>query len=122
VNCWDFCCIDGLVTQESLTRKFSTLEKREITSICWNRQNVEEKPVNVWQRGEEEQFSRREDVEKEEEERIVASVTGNAHDDDDRAPLRPSATLSYSQISQRALQPEIASPVKSSEVQAHLQS
>lgn len=91
--------------------------KFSIISIRWNRQNVEEKSVNVWQRGEEEELSRREDVEREEEERIVASITGNAHDDDDRAPLRPSVALSYSQVSQRALQPEIPPLAKSAEVQ-----
>lgn len=92
-------------------------ENSELISIFWNRQNVEEKPVNVWQR-EEDELSRREDVEREEEERMVASITGNAQDDDDRAPLRPSVGLSYSQVSQRAFHPEI-SPInnKPSEIQ-----
>jgi hypothetical protein len=78
---------------------------------------VEEKTVNVWQRGEEEEHSRREDVDREEEERMVASITGNAQDDDDRAPLRPSVALSYSQVSQRALHSEIPLSVKPLEVQ-----
>ena len=91
--------------------------RRQLISILWNRKNVEEKTVNVWQRGEEEEISRREDVEREQEERIVASITGNPQDDDDRAPLRPSVALSYSQVSQRALHPEIPSNVKPSEAQ-----
>lgn len=109
--------------KENARRKLLELEERIAKREAENKQqedarhNVEEKPVNVWQRGEEEELNRREDVEREEEERIVASVTGNAHDDDDRAPLKPSAALSYSQVSQRALQPEIASTAKSSDVQ-----
>lgn len=113
VNGRGFCCIYSVRISNKRIFYYATFQY----FICWNRQNVEEKPVNVWQRGEEEELSRREDVEREEEERIVASITGNAHDDDDRAPLRSSVALSYSQVSQRALQPEIAPPVQSSEVQ-----
>nr|XP_024389670.1 uncharacterized protein LOC112289022 isoform X3 [Physcomitrium patens] len=108
--------------KENARRKLLELEeriaKREAEKKLQeeSRQIVEEKPVHVWQRGEED-LRRREDDEREVEERMVVNNTGNSQDDDDRAALRPSVTLSYSQVSQRAFQNENL-PVKPSEVQA----
>lgn len=50
--------------------------------ICMNRLNVEDKFVNVWQRGEEE-FRLWDDDDNVEEEKMVVNVIGNVYGDID---------------------------------------
>ncbi|KAL3678323.1 hypothetical protein R1sor_021279 [Riccia sorocarpa] len=68
---------------------------------------------------EEEAAFSREDAAREEEERIVASITEADHDDDDRAPLRPSRRP-HSPFISRPAQDDYPSRLKSPDVQQHV--
>ncbi|XP_024380724.1 uncharacterized protein [Physcomitrium patens] len=109
--------------KENARRKLLELEERIAKREAEKKQqdearlNVEDKPANAWQRGEEE-LRPRDDDDNVEEEKMVANVTGNAHGDTDRTSLRPSVAIPYSQESQKALQNENTLFVKPSEMQA----